>query len=253
MKKVFLFTLIELLVVIAIIAILAAMLLPALAKAREKARSISCINNLKTVGLQLNLYANDNNGILIVAYNWESNWISAMNAYGNTGAYMTSSTPAEGACPGRSPFKYKGGYSGYGHRRAATPAAICWSTPSTGSGNPAYYDTYWATGRIKGPSDLPVVGDTWSNGWASTSQPEQTLCPQCSATSISDMSNWEKSSGWYFAAHGNCGNFNFIDGHAESIKSLGQFASKWKNEYSLQGVTVPQIGGWVKAGTFQAQ
>ncbi len=77
-----LFTLIELLVVIAIIAILAAMLLPALQQARERAREISCINNLKTLALPVIAYVDDSRGIMwpyVSGPNWR--WGQALEPY----------------------------------------------------------------------------------------------------------------------------------------------------------------------------
>ena len=98
----YLFTLIELLVVIAIIAILAAMLLPALQQARERARTVQCINNLKELGMAARSYADMSRGFLPTFYDSVQKlyWTQALRNN------KVLSNDRILCCPSYAPFKY---------------------------------------------------------------------------------------------------------------------------------------------------
>jgi len=157
------FTLIELLVVIAIIAILAAMMLPALSMAKEKARTIHCLANLKQIGVALTIYSDDCQQRLIPAeYNprkgaaVDEGWPTILYnqhylpAPTTTGYYKVASGGSVFRCPSGLPSVYSFNPTS----RNDPEGAKAWPFASTSTGRKFFVDCWYGINGSTGTPDI---------------------------------------------------------------------------------------------------
>lgn len=178
------FTLIELLVVIAIIAILAAILFPVFAQAREKARQIACVNNVRQIGMAMLQYHNTHNGAPYCprpSIDGGRHWASTLQPYINNWQIFV--------CPSGDPSRYDiGTLQDPGH--------------DITYGFNEYLLSGQHAGRIRNPSSIAIIGDSAST-WSGPGVPH------------GNEYLWRASPQWGVSVHNEGAVFVYADGHAK--------------------------------------
>lgn len=197
------FTLIELLVVVAIIAILAALLLPALGKAKEKARQSLCMSNLHQIGAALTMYAQDNEGIIAVA--GRNNWVNTVSWYSFLTNYGIRFPVAQ--CPSAKSLPNNPWLGVYGARLLTNENPdFNLNKDALAMVNPSFLGYH--TQRSASVSDYILAGDTMT----------MVLGYACQYWALPEHVNSDL--GAIHMRHNNQANLLFADGHVESCVPL---------------------------------